>query len=93
MPSPSCFDSLPGDGDLIARDHLDVHAHLPGAGDGCFGLLARRIEQRQHAGKLPLAFLIRAGHAQRAEAASGKFIDGFLDGGLHLVRRSSTSAE
>ena len=57
------FRSLPGDGDLIASNHLDVHAHLPGARDGRFGLLARRIEQRQHAGKLPLAFLVGSGYA------------------------------
>ena len=70
---------------LIAGNHLDAHAHLPRARDGCFGLLARRIEQRQHAHKLPLAFLICPGHAQRTEAASRKFIDGFLDGGLYLT--------
>ena len=84
---------LPGsflsDGQLIACNHLDVYAHLPGAGDGGFGLLARRIEQGQHAHKLPLAFLIRPGDAQGTEAATGKFIDRFLHGGLYLtgVRR------
>ena len=85
MPIPSCRGSFSGDGDLIARNHLDVHAHLPGARDGCFGLLARRIEQWQHADKLPLAFLIRPGHAQGTEAARRKFVDGFLDGGLYLA--------
>ena len=41
--------SFLGDGDLVAGNHLDFHAHLPGARNGCLGLLARRIEQRQHA--------------------------------------------
>ena len=30
MPSPSFRDSFLGDGDLIARNHLDFHAHLAG---------------------------------------------------------------
>ena len=80
---------LPGgflsDGQLIACNHLHGHAHLPGAGDGCFGLFARRIEQGQHAHKLPLAFLIRPGDAQRTEAASGKFLHRLFHGGLHLT--------
>ena len=85
MPSPSCLGGFPGDGQLIARNHLDVHAHLPGARDGCLGLLARRIEQGQHANKLPLAFLIGPGHAQGTEAACRKFVDRLLDGGLYLT--------
>ena len=75
---------FPGDGQLIARHHLDVHAHLSGGRDGRLGLLARRIEQRQHAEKLPLAFLIRPRHAQRAEAARREFVDRLLDRGLDL---------
>ena len=82
---PQLPGSFLGDGHLVARNHLDVHPHLPGARDGCFGLLARRIEQGQHASKLPLVFLIGPGHAQGTEAASRKFIDGFLDGGLYLT--------
>ncbi len=61
---PQLPGSFSSDGQLIARNHLDLHAHLPGAGDGCFGLLARRIEQWQHANKLPLTFLICPRHAQ-----------------------------
>ena len=34
-----------GDGHLIAGHHLDLHAHLHGAGDSCFGIGARRVEQ------------------------------------------------
>jgi hypothetical protein len=33
-----------GDSRLIAGNHFEVHAHLPCAGDGGFGLHARRIE-------------------------------------------------
>ena len=56
------------------------------AGDGCFGLLARWIGQGQHANKLPFVFLIGAGHSQGTKAASGKLIDGLLDGRLYLAR-------
>ena len=41
---PQLPGSLPGDGHLIARNHLDADAHPPGARDGRFGLLAGRIE-------------------------------------------------
>src|SRR5271156_3658337 len=58
---------------------------MPGACDRRFGLLARRVEQRQYAGKLPLTFLIRPGHAQGAEAAAGKLVDRLLYGGLDLT--------
>jgi hypothetical protein len=44
--------------------------------------LARRIEQGQHAHKLPFVFLIGAGHAQRTKAACREFVDGLLDGGF-----------
>ena len=81
---PQFMSSFLRDGHLVAGDHFDVHAHLPGARDGRLGLLARRIEQGQHANKLPLVFLIRPGHAQGTEAACGKFIDGFLNGGFYF---------
>ena len=73
-----------GNGQLVAGDHLDFHPHLPGARDGCFGLLARRIEHWQHANKLPLIFLIRSGYAQGTKAAVCKLIDGFLDGRFYF---------
>ena len=82
---PQLAGSFLGNGQLIAGNHLDLHAHLPGARDGSFGLLAGRIEHWQHANKLPLVFLIRPGYAQGTEAACRKFIDGFLDGGLYLT--------
>ena len=72
------------DGDLIPRNHLEFHAHLPGVVDRCFGVRPRRIGHGQHAGKHPLAFLICPGHAQGTEAAAREFVDGFLDGGLYL---------
>ena len=46
---------------------------------------ARWIEQRQHADELPLAVLIGSRHAQRAEAAAGKVVHGFLNGGLDVA--------
>ena len=80
---------LPGgflcDGQLIAGNHFDFHAHLHGVRDGRFGFWAGRIEHRQHAHKLPLIFLIRPRHAQGTESAPGEFVDGFLDSGLHIA--------
>ena len=73
-----------GDGQCIARNHLDLHAHLPRGRDGCLGIFPRRIEQGQHAKKLPLAFSLGPRHAQRTEAARREFVDRLLDGGLHL---------
>jgi hypothetical protein len=70
-----CFTS---DGNLIARHHFDLDAHLDGVGDGFLGIRARRIEQGQHADKLPFALLIGFGHTQRTEAAAGKVKNGFL---------------
>ena len=79
------FRGFPCDGNLIARNHLDVHAHLPGARDGRFGLLAGWVEQRQHADELPLALLICPGYAKGPVAASRKLIDSLLDGRLDLA--------
>ena len=78
------FRGFPGDGNLIARNHLDLHTHLAGAYDGCFGLLAGRVEQRQHTYKLPLALLIGPRHAEGTKAASREFIYGLLDRWLDL---------
>ena len=58
MPIPSCLAVSWAMAICIASYHLDLHAHLPGAGDGCFGLVARRIEQWQNADKQPFIFLI-----------------------------------
>ena len=47
---------------------LTLDAHLPGGRDGGLGIVARRIEQRQHAQKLPVAIRIGPRHAQRTES-------------------------
>ena len=52
--------------------------------DGCLGIFPWRIEQGQHADKLPLPVALGPRHAQRTEAARRKFVDRLLDGGLHL---------
>ena len=53
-----------GNGQRIAGDHLDADAHLPGSRDRCLGIVARRIEQRQHTEKLPLSVTLGPRHAQ-----------------------------
>ena len=85
VPSPSCFAVSRAMANWSPVTILTFTPICCGARDGCFGLLARRIEQRQHADKLPLIFLIRPGHAQGTEAAPRKFVDGFLDGGLYFA--------
>ena len=57
---------------------LTSHAHLAGGLDRGLGVLARRIEQRQHAEELPLALRVGPGHAQRAEAPRGEVVDRLL---------------
>ena len=52
--------------------------------DGFFGIFPWRIEQGQHANKLPLAVAFIPRHAQRTKTARGKFVDRLLDGGFHL---------
>jgi hypothetical protein len=52
--------------------------------DGRLGIVARRIEQRQHAEKLPLPVSLGPRHAQRTKAARREFVDRLVDGGLHL---------
>ena len=44
---------LAGDRELVARHHLDAHSRLPCGRDGCLGFFPGRIEQGQHAQKLP----------------------------------------
>ena len=75
---------LLGDGQRIARDHLDLHAHLTCRRDGCLGVLPRRVEQGQHAKKLPRALSLGPGHAQGAKTACGELVDGLVDVRLHL---------
>ena len=57
---------------------------MPSGRDGGLGFVPRRVEQGQHAEKLPGAFCLGPRHAQRAEAARREFVDGLLDGGFHL---------
>ena len=51
--------------------------------DGGFGIFARRIEQRQHAEKLPFTIAVGPGHTERTKAARGEVVDGLVDGVLH----------
>ena len=52
--------------------------------NGGLGIFPWRIEQRQHAKKLPLAVSLGPRHAQRTKAARGEFVDRLLHGGFHL---------
>ena len=63
---------------------LIFDAHLAGGRDRGGGVLAGRIEQRQHADQLPGIRTILPGDAQRAEAAASKVVDRLRGGGLHL---------
>ena len=83
---PQFLGGFLGDGQRIARHHLDLHAHLSRGRDGCLGIFPRRIEQRQHAEKLPLAVSFGPRDAQRTKAARREFVDRLVDGGLHLFR-------
>ena len=47
-----------------------------------FGVFARRIEQRQHAEKLPLSVAVRSRDTKRAKPARSEIIDGLVHGGL-----------
>ena len=73
-----------GDGQRIAGHHLDLYAHLLRSRDSRLGIVARRIEQGQHALELPFAIRIGARHAQRTKAPCGEFVDRLVDGGLDL---------
>src|SRR5277367_5287037 len=68
---------------------LILTPHLGRGRDGRFGIVTRRIEQRQHAEKLPFAVSVRAGHAKRPKTAGGEIVDRLVDCGLHLsgIRR------
>ena len=61
---PQFLGGFLGDGQRIAGHHLDLHAHLSRGRDGRLGVVARRIEQRQHAEKLPFAVSLGPRHAQ-----------------------------
>ena len=52
--------------------------------DGCLGIFPWRIEQGQHANKLPLPVALGPRHAQRTKAARREFVDRLIDGGFHL---------
>ena len=80
---PEGLGHLPRDRQRVARHHLDLHAHLGGGRDGRLGVLARRIEQRQHAENPPFAVAVRPRDAERAKAARGEVVDGLVDGVLH----------
>ena len=78
------FGGFLGDSQGIARHHLDPYAHRQRGRDGGLGIFAWRIEQWQHAEKLPLPVAFGPCHAQRTETASREFIDCLLDGRLYL---------
>ena len=84
LAQPQLTSGFAGDGHLIARDHLDVYAHLPRGGDGRLGIRAGWIEERKDSEKLPSPLRVRPRDAQRTETARRKFVDGFLDRRLHL---------
>ena len=83
VPGPQCL--MPVSYTHLARNHLYVHAHVPGARNRRFGLLTRRIEQGQHPDELPFALLICPGYAKGTEAASRKLIDSLLGGRRDLA--------
>ena len=71
---------LARDQHIVARDHLDVHAHLHGLLDRLLGVEPRRVEEGQHADEPPDVFRgelgggvgARDGHAaDAAEAVLG----------------------
>mmetsp|Transcript_17769 Transcript_17769/g.62638 ORF Transcript_17769/g.62638 Transcript_17769/m.62638 type:complete len:379 (+) Transcript_17769:928-2064(+) len=80
---------LLGDGRLVARNHLHLHAKLNRVLDRLLRVHARRVEQRQHALELPVRLLVLArvgdGDAERAEAAVGERLHRALDAAADLV--------
>ena len=82
---PQLPGGFPSDGQLIARNHFHVHAHLARVRDGRFRVFSGRIKKRQYAEKLPWALRVRPSHPQRSEAARRKFVDGLLDSGFYLL--------
>ena len=58
---------------------------------GGLGIVPGRVEQGQHAQKLPFAVSLGSRHAQGAKAARGEFVDRLVDGGLHLLRHWPTT--
>ena len=81
---PQFLGGFLSDGQRIARHHLHFHAHLLRGRDGCLGVVARWIEQRQNAEKLPWAVSFRKRHPQRTKAARREFVYRLIDDGLHL---------
>ena len=61
---PQCLGGFPGDGQRIAGHHLDLHAHMLRGRDGRLGIVPGRVEQGQHAKKLPFAISLGPRHAQ-----------------------------
>ena len=80
---PQGLGGLLGDRQGVAGHHLDLHAHRGRGRDGGFGIFTRRIEQRQHAKKLPFPVAVRPRHAESTKAARGEIVDGLVDGGFH----------
>mmetsp|Transcript_17772 Transcript_17772/g.62669 ORF Transcript_17772/g.62669 Transcript_17772/m.62669 type:complete len:574 (+) Transcript_17772:928-2649(+) len=80
---------LLGDGRLVARDHLHLHAHVHGRLDRALGVVARRVEEREHALELPARRLVLTRvadrDAERAEAAVGERLHRALDAAADLV--------
>ena len=83
-PHVELFGGLLGNGQRIARHHLDFDAHRQRGRDGCLRVIARRIEQGQHAHKLPGALALGTRHAEGAKATRRKVVYGFIDCALDL---------
>ena len=62
------------DRELIARQHLDIDAHVPGCVDGLSRIISRRVEQRKDAEHVPGTIPTRRCNAERAESPSGKCV-------------------
>ena len=61
---PKFLGGFLGDGQSIAGHHFDLHAQVFGGRDGRLGVVARGIEQRQHAEELPFAIAFGTRHTQ-----------------------------
>ena len=75
---------FPGDGQRIARHHLDGHPHVSSGRDGRLGLLPGRVEQRQDTQKLPWPIGLGARHTQSAKAPRRELVDRLVDRLLDL---------
>ena len=73
--------NLPGDGEIVAGDHLDLDAQLLRAGNRLGGVVSGRIEERQDADEVKRRLLrLFERHAQSAVAFLGKGFDLLLGG-------------